>query len=98
MISTSGRSYLEAEMKQLPGSGWFARFRDDLAWDILTLDCILATVLEMTVAVLASRSETFADDLVAMERWVWVVVSALAIVTVVCLLSIVRSTGIDMSH
>lgn len=78
-------------MEQRPGITWLARFHDDLAWDIFTLDCILATALAMTVAILASLSETFAERLVAFERWVWALFAVLATVAVACLLRIVAS-------
>lgn len=65
---------------------WFARFPEDLAWDIFTLDCILATVLAMGVAVTASMSEAFALRIAEAERWLWYPGIALALVALVCLL------------
>jgi hypothetical protein len=91
MLSWGGERDQEPEMDQRPESRWFARFHDDLAWDIFTLDCILATVSAMTVAVLASLSGTFAEQLVVFERWVWAVFAVPATVAVACPLRIVAS-------
>ena len=78
-------------MVQRSGSRWFARLHDDLAWDILTLDCMLATVLALTVAVVASLSADFAEDLVAFEQWIWAICAVLGVVAVACLVCICAS-------
>ena len=64
-------------------------FPDDLAWDIFTLDCILAAFLAMLVAGLSSVSTQFAQWVADHERWLWVLGAALAISAAVSLLRLV---------
>ena len=71
-------------------------FPDDLAWDIFTLDCILAASLAMLVAGLASVSTGFAQLIADHERWLWMSGAALGTVAVISLMRVIwpgRQTG-----
>jgi len=68
-------------------------FPDDLAWDIFTLDCMLAALLAMLVAGLASFSTEFAQLIADHERWLWVSGATLAIIAIVSLIRVVWPGG-----
>jgi hypothetical protein len=74
--------------KQVSKHPWL-NFPDDLAWDIFTLDCMLAALLAMLVAGLASFSARFAQLVADHERWLWVSGATLAIIAAVSLLRVV---------
>jgi hypothetical protein len=61
-------------------------FPKDLAWDIFTLDCMLATVVAMALAALASLSDDISQCLADSEHWIWATAAALGVVALVCLL------------
>lgn len=82
-------------MKDRIEQSWFARFPEDLAWDIFTLDCMLATVLAMGVAGIAAMSDAFAQRIADSERWLWSAAITLAIVALVCLLRLVLNDGME---
>lgn len=66
--------------------GMRSAFPKDLAWDIFTLDCMLATIVAMALAALASLSDDISQRLADSERWIWVTAATLGIVALVCLL------------
>ena len=68
---------------------WFARFPEDLAWDIFTLDCILATILAMGIAGIAATSDAVAQYIVDSQGWVWGMAVALAVIAAVCFARVV---------
>lgn len=67
---------------------WFFRLPKDLAWDVFTLDCILAALLAMGVAAFATMSDSFAALMADEEEWIWITIATLGIVALVCLLRI----------
>ncbi|MGJ7511041.1 hypothetical protein [Variovorax sp. GT1P44] len=69
--------------------GVLSAFPKDLAWDIFTLDCMLATIVAMALAALASLSDEISQRLADSEQWIWVTAATLGIVAVVCLLRLV---------
>jgi hypothetical protein len=80
-------------MTHLNASGWRTWFSDDLAWDIFTVNSILATVLSTVIALLVSLSETFAKHIGDMEGWLWAVVAVQAFVACLCASRIVTGAA-----
>ncbi|MBO9647710.1 MAG: hypothetical protein J7605_04315 [Variovorax sp.] len=76
-------------MKEHIESHWFARFPEDLAWDIFTLDCILVVTLAMGIAGVAAISERFAQFVMESQGWLWSTALTLAVVAIVCFLRVV---------
>jgi hypothetical protein len=66
--------------------GVLSAFPKDLAWDIFTLDCMLATIVAMALAALASISDDISQRLADSESWIWVTATTLGIVALICLL------------
>ena len=65
------------------------RFPADLALDIFTLDCTIATVLAIAVALGSEWSDTVAQRLYDSAHLMWTIALAMAVVALVCLLRVV---------